>query len=210
MAAREQQPRNPRSGEPGLFLSAAKGALVKGTGKTQLHIYHGGGKGKTTAALGQALRAWGHGWRVLFVQFLKEEGADSGELRAARALGPRFRLVRGELPAPVLQDPGPGGRRALRAACVGLLERAVREASTRRTDLVVLDEAMVAVHLRLLPATLVLAAVRALSAAGVRLVVLTGHWAPPRLLRGADLVTEVRKVRHPFDRGRQATDGIDF
>jgi len=178
--------------------------------RATLHVYYGDGKGKTTAALGQALRAFGRGWRVLVVQFLKEARAASGELRAAEEMGPRFRLLRAQLPAPVLADPGPAGRRALRFDCALLLDRAVREAAGRRADLVVLDETLAAVHMRLLSASAVLAAVRELSLAGVRLVVLTGRWAPVSLLRAADLATEMRKVRHPFDRGERARDGIEF
>ncbi|HEY6000108.1 MAG TPA: cob(I)yrinic acid a,c-diamide adenosyltransferase, partial [bacterium] len=89
--------------------------------RAQLHLYYGGGKGKSTAAFGQAVRAWGRGWRVLFVQFLKDSRDPSSEVAAAAALGPRFRLLRAPLPAPAIGDPGPRGRRLLRAACAELL-----------------------------------------------------------------------------------------
>ena len=142
-------------------------------------LYYGDGKGKSTAAFGQAVRAWGGGWRVLFVQFLKDARARSGEVAAAAALGPRFRLLRAELPAPVLADPGPEGRRA---AARGLRRtagaRPRRGARAGATTCVVLDEALVACHLRLLPAADVRRAVRPAGARGVRLVILTGRWAP--------------------------------
>jgi cob(I)alamin adenosyltransferase len=175
-----------------------------------LYVNYGEGKGKTTAALGQALRAYGRGWRVLVVQFLKESRAKSGEVAAARELGSRFRMLRAELPAPVLEDAGPAGRRAIAAASRELLARALHEARRGRCDLLVLDEALTACHLRFLTVAAVRAAVRAAGAAGVKLVVATGRWAPASILRAADLVTEMRKVKHPYDRGVKARDGIEY
>jgi cob(I)alamin adenosyltransferase len=176
----------------------------------RLHIYFGDGQGKTSAALGSALRAWGRGWRVLFVQFLKERRAVSGESDAAQALGSRFLLLRSALPAPVLADPGVAGRRALRAASRDLLERALLRVRSGRFDLVVLDEVLVACHYRFLSVASLRGAVRSAAARGAQLVVLTGRWAPLALLREADLVTEMRKVRHPFDRGTKAEHGIEY
>jgi cob(I)alamin adenosyltransferase len=178
--------------------------------RAQLHLYYGGGKGKSTAAFGQAVRALGRGWRVLFVQFLKDSRDPSSEVSAAAALGPRFRMLRTELPASAIADPGPRGRRQLRTACGGLLERVLGEIGRRRFDVVVLDEALVACHLRLLPAAGVRRAVRLAGARGARLVILTGRWAPPALLREADLATELKKVKHPFDTGAKPVHGIDY
>ena len=176
----------------------------------QLHVYYGEGKGKTTAAFGQGVRAWGRGWRVLFVQFLKDSRAGSGEAVAAAALGARFQLLRVPLPVPVLEDPGPAGKRQLREACVGLLETAEAEVARRRFDVVVLDEALVACHFRVLAGSAVLGCARSAADHGARLVVLTGRWAPAGLLRQANLATELVKVKHPFDRGAKAVNGIDF
>jgi cob(I)alamin adenosyltransferase len=176
----------------------------------QLHLYYGEGKGKTTAAFGQAVRAWGRGWRVLFVQFLKDSRAPSSEAAAASALGPRFRLLRVPQPAPVLSDPGPGGRKLLRASCRTLLDSAAGQAAQRRYDVIVLDEVLVACHFRFLAVEAVLGLVRAAAGRGTRLVVLTGRWAPAGLLRRADLATELRNVRHPYDHGARPVHGIDF
>lgn len=178
--------------------------------RAQIHLYYGSGKGKSTAAFGQAVRAWGLGWRVLFVQFLKDARDPSSEVAAAAALGPRFRLLRAELPASAISDPGPQGRRLLRGACAELMARVLTELGRRRHDVVVLDEALVACHLRLLPAADVRRAARLAGGRGARLVVLTGRWAPPALLRAADLATELKKVKHPFDMGEQPVHGIDF
>lgn len=178
--------------------------------RAQIHLYYGGGKGKSTAAFGQAVRAWGRGWRVLFVQFLKDARDPSSEVDAAAALGPRFRLLRAELPVSAINIPGPRGRRLLRGACGELMARVLAELGRRRHDVVVLDEALVACHLRLLPAADVRRAVRLAGARGARLAILTGRWAPPALLREADLATELVKVRHPFDKGAKPVHGIDF
>ena len=176
----------------------------------QLHLYFGEGKGKTTAAFGQAVRAWGRGWRVLFIQFLKDSRADSGEATAAAALGARFRLVRAPLPVPVLADPGPGGKVLLRAACDSLLKAAEAELVRRRYDLLVLDECLVACHYRFLALAAVRRTIRLAADRRGRIVLLTGRWAPAGLLREADLATEMRKVRHPFDVGVKATRGIEY
>lgn len=176
----------------------------------QLHLYYGEGKGKTTAAIGQAVRAWGRGWRVLFVQFLKDSRAGSGESAAAAALGARFRLLRVPLPVPVLEDPGPGGKKRLRETCVGLLETAAAEVARRRFDVVVLDESLVACHFRFLAGSAVLGFARLAFDRGARLVVLTGRWAPAGLLRKANLATEMVNVRHPYDHGAAPVHGIDF
>jgi cob(I)alamin adenosyltransferase len=178
--------------------------------RAQVHLYYGGGKGKSTAAFGQAVRAWGRGWRVLFVQFLKEARDPSSEVAAAAALGPRFRLLRASLPASAIADPGPRGRRLLRAACGELLARALTEIGRRRYDVVVLDESLAACHLKLLTIADVRRAVRLAGEGGARLVILTGRWAPPALLRGADLATELRNIRHPFDQGAKPVHGIDY
>jgi len=178
--------------------------------RAQLHLYYGEGKGKTTAAFGQGVRAWGRGWRVLFVQFLKDARSVSSEATAATALGPRFRLLRVPQPAPVLSDPGPAGKRLLREACRVLLDTAERHVARSRYDVVVLDEALVACHFRFLTVDAVLGLARSAGGSGTRLVVLTGRWAPAGLLRRADLATELVNVRHPYDNGARPVHGIDF
>ena len=178
--------------------------------RAQIHLYYGSGKGKSTAAFGQAVRAWGRGWRVLFVQFLKDSRDPSSEVAAAAALGARFRILRGELPASAIADPGPAGRRLMRGACRELLGRVTAELGRRRHDVVVLDEALVACHLRLLPAADVRRVARLAGARGARLLILTGRWAPASLLRAADLATELKNVRHPFEKGAKPVHGIDY
>ena len=178
--------------------------------KLQLQVYYGEGKGKTTAALGQALRAWGKGWSILFVQFLKEAGATSGEIGAAQKLGREWRLLRASLPCPVLRPPRRGEKALLKKETGVLLERALGEAASGRYDAVVFDEVLAAWKLGLLKVDDLRRVITASRASGVRLLVFTGRWAPKSILTSADLVTEMRKVKHPYDRGGKALAGIDY
>jgi cob(I)alamin adenosyltransferase len=179
-------------------------------GGPQVQIYFGEGKGKTTAALGQAFRAWGRGWRVLFVQFLKDSGDSSGEVKGAAELAGRWDTLRSRLPCSSLARPSPAERRLLKENTRTLLERAVRRISAGRYDTVVLDEVLAAWKLGLLRVKDVREALKAAEESGARLIVLTGRWAPKSLIDSADLVTEIRKVKHPYDRGEMAKKGIDY
>lgn len=178
--------------------------------RTQVHIYFGDGKGKTTAALGLALRAWGQGWRVLFIQFLKDSADPSGEGRASAALGERWVLRRSRLPCSAIARPSAVEREALRRETRRMLEEVVGAIGSGKFDALFLDEILVAWKLGLVRVREIGRAVKAAGEAGVRLVVLTGRWAPKTLVSSADLVTEIRKVRHPYDRGEGAREGIDF
>jgi len=176
----------------------------------QFHLYYGEGKGKTTAALGQALRSWGHGWRVLFVQFLKDAEDQSGEVEAGQTLGRNWRLLRASLPCPVLKRPGPRDRERLRRTTLDLLEDSLREARAGGYDAVVFDEVLAAWKLGLLTVAQIRNAHGELSSCGTKLFVATGRWAPKSLIALADMVTEMSKIKHPFDRGQRAGHGIDY
>ncbi len=177
----------------------------------QVHVYYGDGKGKTTAALGQALRSGGRGWKVLIVQFLKDADASSGEAEAVKRDPASWRLLRSRLPVPAIRRPkSRAEKEALRKVTRQLLEEALGEISSGGYGTVVLDEILAAWKLGLLRVEDIRRAETAAAAAGVRLLVLTGRWAPKTVLGKADLVTEMRKVRHPYDRGRKAERGIDF
>ncbi|ADU27482.1 cob(I)yrinic acid a,c-diamide adenosyltransferase [Ethanoligenens harbinense] len=166
-----------------------------------VHIYTGDGKGKTTAAMGLACRAAGAGLRVLVVQFLK--GRDTGELYSLRRLG--IRVLRTDVKKfiPYMDE-------AERAVCREGQERCFREACAAlpQYDLVVLDEAIGAASAGMLDPAALLACVRG-RPKGVELV-LTGRDAPQALIDCADYVSEIRCVKHPYDRGIQARRGIEF
>jgi len=165
----------------------------------RLHVYTGDGKGKTTAALGLALRAVGAGLRVCVLQFAK--GRQCSELAALERLGvvvrqfgqPRF--IRG-LPEPA----------DIAAAQAGLQEaRAILAGGAY--DLVVLDEACIAVHYGLYSANELLDAV---AGRGPHVeVVVTGRRAHPKLIEYADLVTDMVEVKHYYRDGIPARPGIE-
>ena len=168
-----------------------------------VHVYTGDGKGKTTAALGLALRAAGRGYRVFVGQLMKSY--PYGEVAGAAALGEAVTLVQlgsTECLAPA-DPPDP---RDVQLARDGLA-RCRRALVSGDYRIVVLDEACVAVRFGLLDEAELLAAVDA-RPDDVELVV-TGRWATEGLLERADYVTEMREVRHPYAGGLAARDGIE-
>ena len=164
-----------------------------------IHIYHGDGKGKTTAALGLALRAAGHGMPVTVAQFLKS--APTGEVAPLRQLG-----------ITVLRDETPCGfvfqlKQAERAALAGRQRALLSQAAARAVPggVLVLDEVLDALRLGLVEE----GAVRALLPPAGELI-LTGRQPPAFLLDAADYITQMRKERHPFDRGLGAREGVEY
>lgn len=166
-------------------------------------VYTGNGKGKTTAALGLALRAVGHQRRVLMIQFMKS-GDGYGECVAARML-PGFEIASYGLASFVDRDcPDPD---SLRQAGEGLA-RARQALTSGGWDLVILDELNVALDFGLVSLEAVLGLLDA-RPPGVDLV-LTGRGAHPAVLERADLVSEVVEVKHHYRQGVPARRGIEF
>ena len=170
-----------------------------------LMVFTGDGKGKTTAALGTALRAVGQGLKVLMIQFIKGSWP-SGELASARRFGQQFEIRpmgRGFVKAPP-EKPAPEDIRLVEEAW----ETARAAMASDRYDLVILDEINYAVHYGMIPVERVL---EDLGRRPQRLhVVCTGRRADPRLVEAADIVSEVREIKHPFPQGVQAVPGIDY
>lgn len=166
-------------------------------------VFTGDGKGKTTAAFGQALRAVGRGMRVAVVQFIKSRRSP-GEIRAARRLAPDLTVhicgagyVHGQTgPRPVDLKAARGG-----------VETARRLMQQPDLDMLILDEINVAAHLKLIHPTTLLELVEA-RPPHLHLV-LTGRWAPLHLIQRADLVTEMREVKHHFRAGVPEQIGIE-
>ena len=165
-------------------------------------VYTGDGKGKTTAALGLAFRAAGHGLKVLAVHFLK--GRDYGEAKAAECF-PHFDVVKAGREKFVNRDnPDPED---LRLAKEGLA-RAKEAAANGEYDLIVLDEVNVALNYNLVTLDEVLGLIDS-RVPGVNLV-LTGRNAPPEILEKADMVSEVKDIKHHFASGIKAREGIEY
>lgn len=173
---------------------------ARGTGLLLVHT--GEGKGKTTAALGLAFRALGHGQPVAVVQFIKGRWR-TGERRLAERLPGLTFLAMGE------GFTWSGDDAAVHAAAArAAFERTRSLLAEGAHRVVILDELTHALRHGFLGVDEVLAALAA-RAPGVTAVV-TGRDAPAPLLEAADLVTEMRAVKHPFERGVRAQAGIDF
>jgi cob(I)alamin adenosyltransferase len=183
---------------PGILESnrpcAGKGLVIVNTGY---------GKGKTTAALGLLLRAWGQNMRVCVIQFIKENGSASGEVLAARQLGIEWHTL-GDGFTWESQDLM---RTEIRARDAWALAQTKITDSTY--DLVVLDEFTYPLQFRWLDAKEVVAWLQE-NKAPLQHLIITGWGAPDELVQFADLVTEMQKVKHPFDQGIQAQPGIEF
>jgi cob(I)alamin adenosyltransferase len=177
--------------------------------KGLVQVYAGDGKGKTTAAFGLALRAAGQGNKVLIYQFLKPPSLELGERLAIERSGlpirvesleaqwHLFRSLRSE------QDIAAAGA-AVRDAMVKLTELAAKKAY----DVLILDEIVFCLALGLGRFEDVKRLIEQKDA-GVELV-LTGRGATPELIEMADLVTEMKKIKHPFDKGVGARRGIEY
>ncbi len=170
-----------------------------------IHIYCGDGKGKTSAAVGLAVRAVGHGFRVGVVQFLKD--GDSGEL-APLAAFPGVQILSGKRVKGFTFSMTAEEKAQVRAGQDDYLRRAAAWCGQDLCDLLVLDEAVGAVNLGMLDRALLLDFLRN-KPVGVE-VVLTGRDPDDELLGLADYVSEIRKVKHPYDRGVKAREGIEF
>ncbi len=172
-----------------------KGLLIVNTGT---------GKGKTTAAFGLAMRARGRGMRVAMIQFIKPGTANFGEIRAARELGIE------------VQGMGDGWTwrskdldESAELARVGWA-RAQEVIAAGEHDLVVLDEFTYPMHYGWLDTAEVLAWIAANKPSMLHLAI-TGRYAPDALIEAADLVTEMRLIKHPFkEQGIRAQPGIEF
>jgi len=167
-----------------------------------LVVYTGHGKGKTTAALGMVFRALGRGLRVTVVQFIKGKWK-TGERVFAESL-PQLRFLVMGLGFTWESDDISRDKAAARAAWA----EAQKEISSGERELVVLDELTYAFHYGFLALDEVLETLRS-RPEGVH-VVITGRDAPEPLLELADLVTEMKLVKHPFQLGKKAQMGVDF
>ncbi|MGH2271604.1 cob(I)yrinic acid a,c-diamide adenosyltransferase [Anaerohalosphaeraceae bacterium U12dextr] len=180
-----------------------------GMEKGYVHIYTGDGKGKTTAAFGLALRAAGHGSRVLIFQFLKPSSLDLGERGAlkkgiegitVRAMDEPWDMFESMGNAPALERVKKAIARALRE-----IETAAHE---KYYDVIILDE-IVFCFARGLVTIDDIKRIITNREKGVE-IILTGRGATPELIELADLVTEMKPIKHPFEKGVSARKGIEF
>jgi cob(I)alamin adenosyltransferase len=162
----------------------------------------GKGKGKSTAAFGLVLRAWGRGWKIAVLQYLKSATNNYGERRAARKLGIEW-IPMGDGWTWTSKDLDRTAEMA--RAC---WERSSAMLASGEYDLIVLDELTYALHFGWIPMETVLQGLR--DRHSRTFAVITGRSAPDALIEFADLVTEMREIKHPFQRGIRAQPGIEF
>jgi len=168
-----------------------------------VQVYTGNGKGKTSAAFGLALRAIGRGLKVYVIQFIKG-GFDYGELYMIEKL-PNLKLKafgRGKF---VTEKPPSKEDVKLSEEALALAEQVVKNGEY---DIVILDEINVALNLKLINLQKVLELIKN-KPKHVELI-LTGRYAPKEIIEAADLVTEMKEVKHPFNKGYQARKGIEY
>lgn len=178
-------------------------AVLEKYRKGLVQVYTGNGKGKTTAAFGQALRAVGQGYRVCVIQFMK--GRKYGEFLAAERHLPNLIIHLAGLDSFVMREnPAPLDIELARRG----LDLARQATASGDYDMVILDEINVAADFGLIPLDDVIALIKNKP---VSLdLILTGRYAPPEIVAIADTVSEIREVRHHYNAGVKERAGIEY
>ena len=168
-----------------------------------IQVITGDGKGKTTSAIGLAMRAIGHDYKVIMVQFMKGQ-INYGELETAKKLD-NFDII--QFGRPDFVDKKDPAEIDIKLAQEGL-EYALSLVKENKCDILILDEINVAIDWDLIGLDDVLALID--SKPDNMELVLTGRYAHPRLIELADQVSEVREIKHPYQKGIMARKGIEF
>ncbi len=170
-----------------------------------IHLYCGDGKGKTTAAAGLALRACGNGQRVVFAQFLK--GRETGEIAALKRL-PEIIVLRGDFDTRFTFQMTAQERLQTAELCSRLLSEAFQRAADEGAELLVLDEAVTACERGALPSELLRKQLQTYRQNFE--IVITGSLPEEWMVRMADYVTDMEKIKHPYDLGVAARAGVEY
>lgn len=170
-----------------------------------VHVYFGDGKGKTTAAIGLAVRAAGNKMKVMFVQFLKSDF--SGE-RAVLSGIDNITLTACPDELKFTNEMTEAERQQAAVLFRGIFERSAATALSARYDMIVLDEVFDAVNEGMLGETDLIEFID--NAPNSIEIVMTGHDPAQRFIDGADYVTEMKKIKHPFDKGVSGRIGIEY
>ncbi len=174
----------------------------------QTQVFYGNGKGKTTSALGTALRACGNGYKVHLVQFMKNGTGDyeidhPGEIRALEQFK-NFSFKRFGTGTWVIGKPKPHHIAAVEEAYTYLVSSLNSD-----YDIVIADEILYAVQLGLLSEEKVISLIK--NKPKDKELILTGSHVPfPNIFELADLVTEIKKIKHPYDKGVMARKGLEY
>lgn len=172
--------------------------------KGLVHIITGNGKGKTTSAIGLAIRSFGVGKRVLIAQFLK--GCESAEIGILKNLG--ITVLRMDFVTKFTWQMTPDECVCVKDGCAKLMSEVLNESKSGRWDLIVVDEAMGALAMKgvALPTLCHMIDDKPTELE----LVFTGRNAPRELIERADYVSEIHAVKHPLDKGVKAREGIEF
>jgi cob(I)alamin adenosyltransferase len=173
--------------------------------KGLVHIYTGDGKGKTTSAVGLAVRAFGRGMRIIFAQFLKD--GVSGEIKILNELGNGFRVCKSGFAGKFTWQMDESELCEARKEQNSFLDAVIAEAFSGGWDMLVLDEILVAVDQGIIDESRVEELIKE-KPEDLELV-LTGRSAPESLVRIADYVSEIKAVKHPYEKGIGARIGIE-
>lgn len=169
-----------------------------------IHIYCGDGKGKTTTGMGLCVRAAGSGLRVLIYQFMKDNSTSE---RGILALSDCITIVDGLAQEKFSFQMTPEEKGQRRSYYAQQFLAVTQKAAAERFDVLFLDEVIYTIRAGLLDESLVLDFLKK-KPAGLE-VILTGQNPGPALIEAADYVSEIRKIKHPFDRGLPARRGIE-
>ncbi len=169
-------------------------------------VYTGKGKGKTTAALGIALRATGYKKKICMIQFIKGSW-HYGEMESSKLLEPEFEMVAiGKGFVGIIDDKSP--KEDHQKVAKEAIKISNEKIQSGKYDIIILDEINYAVNLNLISLEDVLELIKS-KPENVDLV-LTGNYAKDEVIEAADIVTEMREIKHPFEKGIKAKEGIDF
>jgi cob(I)alamin adenosyltransferase len=168
--------------------------------KGLIHIYTGNGKGKTTAALGLALRACGHDLKVILIQFIKGSIAGEHKFTSKHKSFKIFKLNDEDC----FKKPKEQQKKEVRE----ILEIATRTLTGNEYDMVILDEIFMAYNMRFITVNEIINLMD-IKPAHVELI-MTGRMAPFKAIEHADLVTEMKMVKHPYSTGIKARPGIEY
>lgn len=171
-----------------------------------VHIYTGDGKGKTTAAVGLGVRAYGRGLRVLMIQFLK--GIETGETEVLKKLAPGFTIYRNQSIGKFMWDMNEDELKEFKTAQEALYKLASEACESSSSDLLILDEIMAAANTGMIPLGEVIQLI--INKPQGMEIVLTGREAPEELVELADYVSEIKMIKHPFEKGIPGRKGIEF
>lgn len=171
-----------------------------------VEIYMGDGKGKTTAALGQAMRSAGCGLKVYMVQFLKS--GKTGEIESSIRLFPEFQIFRFEKQRGFFWTLNDAEKQELKGEIEKAFNFCMNVAANNECDVLILDEIMGVLQNKLLPVEKVISLIN--NKPKTMEIIMTGRAAPQEIIDMADLVTEMKEIKHYFKKGIPAREGIEY